>query len=320
MNERFKAQGLQAPDGLGLRAGKWDVPEGITPRGVCVLLEGFTEFLEKYDEVADDLNRRGFVVVSVDWRGQGASERGARDIRTGHVDDFGEYELDLSVLLQKLAAPLDLPVIALAHSMGAHILLRNLHENKRGFLCAALVAPMLDIVLEKHPRWQVNFFCLILNLRGASKRPLPTTAERDPLTLPFEENQVTSDPARYGLAQARLREQPFLRTSGPSFGWLGAALRSMRHVDRKSFADEIATPLIIFGAGKDRVVKTEAIREYVDWLPNAEYVELEDSEHEILMEKDSVRERFWNAFDGFVEKQLAGNRSGFFAARGAKQS
>jgi len=319
MNERFKAQGLQAPDGLGLRAGKWDVPEGTVPRGVCLLLEGFTEFLEKYDEVADELNRRGFVVVSVDWRSQGASERGARDIRTGHVGDFGEYELDLAVLFQKLATPLDLPVIALAHSMGAQILLRNLHDNKRRFLCAALVAPMLDIVLERHPRWLVNFLCLILNLRGASKRPLPVTIERDPLTLPFEENQVTSDPVRYEFAQAKLRKQPFLRTNGPSFGWLGAAFRSMRFVGRESFADEITTPLIIFGAGKDRVVKTEATREFVDWLPNAEYVELEDSEHEILMEKDSVRERFWNAFDGFVEKQLTGNRSGFFAARGLEQ-
>ena len=320
MNERFKAQGLQAPDGLGLRAGKWDVPEGIPVRGVCVLLEGFTEFLEKYDEVAEELNKRGFVVVSIDWRSQGASERGARDIRVVHVGDFAEYDLDLAVLFQKLAAPLDLPVIALAHSMGAQILLRNIHENKRRFLCAALVAPMLDIDLEKHPRWLVNFLCLILNLRRPSKRSLPKTDERDPITLPFEENRVTSDPARYEIARACLKKQPFLRTNGPSFGWLGAALRSMRHVARKSFADEITTPLIIFGAGKDRVVKTEATREFVEWLPRAKYVELKESEHEILMENDSVRARFWSAFDAFVETQLEENQSGFFAERGAKQS
>ncbi len=320
MSERFKAQGLQAPDGLGLRAGKWDVPEGTTPRAVCVLLQGFTEFLEKYDEVADELNSRGFVVVSVDWRSQGASERGARDIRIGHVGNFAEYELDLAVLFQKLAAPLDLPVIALAHSMGAHVLIRDLHENKRRFLCAALIAPMLDIDLEQRPRWLVNLLCLILNLRGGSKRPLPKTDERDPLTLSFEENRVTSDPKRYEYAQAKLKEQAFLRTNGPSFGWLGAALNSMRHVYRKGFADEITTPLIVFGAGKDRVVKTETIREFAMWLPHAEYVELKDSEHEILMEKNSIRERFWRAFDNFVEKQLSGNQSGFFAARGAKQS
>ncbi len=319
MNERFRAQGLQAPDGLGLRAAKWDLPEGTEPRAVCVLLQGFTEFLEKYDEVAKELNNRGFVVVSVDWRGQGASERGARDINIGHVGDFAEYELDLAVLFQKLAAPLNLPVFALAHSMGAHVLLRELHANKRRFLCAALVAPMVDIVVERHPPWLLNVLCRILNLRGASKRPLPMTVERDAQTLPFEENRVTSDPERYRLAQLKLKKQPFLRTNGPSFGWLGAALRSISEVNRKRFADEITTPLIVFGAGKDRIVRTEAVRDYVSWLPNAEYVELEDSEHEILMERDSIRERFWSAFDGFVEKQLAGKQSGFFAARGAKQ-
>jgi lysophospholipase len=320
MNERFKAQGLQAPDGLGLRAGKWDVPEGTKARAVCVLLQGFTEFLEKYDEVAEELNRRGFIVVSVDWRGQGASERGARDVYIGHVSDFAEYELDLAVLFQKLAAPLNLPVIALAHSMGAHVLLRELHANKRRFLCAALVAPMIDIVVEKHPQWLINLLCSILNLRGASKRPLPMTIERDAQSLPFEENRVTSDPERYRSAQSKLKRQPFLRTNGPSFGWLGAALRSIGLVNRKKFADEITTPLIVFGAGKDRVVKTDAIRAYVSWLPNAEYVELEVSEHEILMEKNSIRRRFWTAFDSFVEKQLSGKQSGFFAARGAKQS
>lgn len=319
MDERFKAQGLQAPDGLGLRAGKWDVPEGTEPRAVCVLLQGFTEFLEKYDEVTEELNSRGFVVVSVDWRSQGASERGARDINIGHVGDFGEYDLDLAVLFQKLAAPLNLPVIALAHSMGAHILLRELHANPRRFLCAALVAPMIDIVVEKYPPWMMNILCLILNFRVASKRPLPMTVERDPLTMTFEENRVTSDPKRYESTRAKLKKQPFLRISGPSFGWLGAALYSMRHINRQSFADDIATPLIIFGAGKDRIVKTEAIRSYVNWLPNVEYVEIEDSEHEILMEKDSIRKRFWNSFDRFVETQLAGKQSGFFATRGSKQ-
>ena len=320
MNERFKTLGLQEPDGLGLRAGKWDVAADVTPRGVCILLEGFTEFLEKYHEVAEDLNARGLIVVSLDWRSQGASDRGARDNRVGHVGDFADYELDLAVLFQKLAAPLNLPVIVLAHSMGANVLLRDLHENKRRYLCAVLVAPMLGIVVEKYPPWLVNILTTILNLRGASKRPVPGTAECDLLTLPFEENRVTSDRGRYKTMQDRLREQPFLRVNGPSFGWLGAALRSMRHVGRKSFAEEITTPLIVFGAGQDQIVKTEKTRDYVDWLTNAEYVELEDSEHEILMEKNAVRSRFWNAFDKFLEQQLSGNKSGFFAARGRDQS
>ena len=46
-----------------------DVPAA----GVCVLLNGQTEFIEKYFEVIDELRGRGFAVATMDWRGQGGS-------------------------------------------------------------------------------------------------------------------------------------------------------------------------------------------------------------------------------------------------------
>jgi lysophospholipase len=35
-------------------------------------------------------------------------------------------------------------------------------------------------------------------------------------------------------------------------------------------------------------------------MPHARYLDLPDSEHEILMENDSIRSRFWVAFDAFT--------------------
>ena len=61
-------------------------------------------------------------------------------------------------------------------------------------------------------------------------------------------------------------------------------------------------------AGDDRVVKTEAERAYAKRLPNASYVEIKGAEHEILMERDEVREQFWTMFDAFVNGQVASNR------------
>ena len=45
------------------------------PAGTCVLLNGQTEFIEKYFEVIDELRGRGFAVATMDWRGQGGSGR-----------------------------------------------------------------------------------------------------------------------------------------------------------------------------------------------------------------------------------------------------
>ncbi len=131
---------------------------------------------------------------------------------------------------------------------------------------------------------------------------------RDPITLPFEQNLITKDRGRYERTQAILRAKPFLRVFGPTFGWLGAALKSIRRITRRGYAEAIATPLLIVGAGADRVVITAPERDYAKRLPNARYVEIAGSEHEILMERDDIRAQFWKEFDAFVAVQFAATR------------
>ena len=65
----FRVLTVMTPDKRHLRAGIWELSEGTQKRAICVLLNGHTEFLEKYQEVADELRDRGFEVVSLDWRG-----------------------------------------------------------------------------------------------------------------------------------------------------------------------------------------------------------------------------------------------------------
>ena len=305
----FRALTLMTPDKRHLRGGIWEVPQG-TKRAICVLLNGHTEFLEKYEEVAGELRARHFEVVSLDWRGQGASERDVYGNRAGHIGTFDEYDSDLAALMLQAVEPIQrslptpLPVIALAHSMGAHVLLRYLHDHPRRIRCAVLVAPMLDVHTGKYSPQQVSFVTTVFNLRKPSTRFVFGVEERDPLDLTFEENAVTSDRARFERTQTLIKAQPFLRIFGPTFGWLGAALRSMRRMRRKTYAEEITTPLLVFGAGRDRIVHIQAIRDFVQNLPKARYVEIEEAQHEILMENDSIRARFWAEFDGFIEQQL----------------
>jgi lysophospholipase len=37
-------------------------------------------------------------------------------------------------------------------------------------------------------------------------------------------------------------------------------------------------------------------------MPHGSSIVIEDAEHEILMENDSIRARFWKAFDEFVRE------------------
>ena len=71
-------------------------------------------------------------------------------------------------------------------------------------------------------------------------------------------------------------------------------------VTARGYAEAITTPTLVFGAGRDRIVDTEATRAFAARLPNGRYEEIAEAEHEILMENDAIRARFWDAFDTFV--------------------
>src|SRR5258706_30539 len=172
----MRVQTVKARERRLLGGGGGDLPAGTAPRAICVLLNGHTEFLEKYGEVAQELNARGFSVGSMDWRGQGASERKVYGNRAGHVGSFEEYDSDLASLLLQMVEPMQralperVPVIALAHSMGAHILFRFLHDHPRRFACAVALAPMLEIDPGKRSPGQIRALTLLLNLSRPSTR------------------------------------------------------------------------------------------------------------------------------------------------------
>lgn len=272
--------------------------------GACVLLNGATEFIEKYMEVIGELLARGYRVATLDWRGQGGSFRPLRDPLKAHIGDFHQYDSDLQVFMDKVVHNLtDRPPIALAHSMGAHILLRALHDHPKQFSAAVLLAPMLRINTRGYSPRVARLLTLAHNFVGRETQWVRDVM-RDPLQATFERQLCTSDAQRFQRTQAMLREHPNLRVAGPTWGWLEAAYRSMETVNAPGYAEAITTPVLAIGAGRDRIVDISAIREFTDRLPNGRYEEIADAEHEILMESDAIRARFWEMFDVFALQHL----------------
>jgi len=308
----FPPRFITARDGTRLRTGVFDAgpvmlrsgagtAEPRSTCGVCVLLHGQTEFIEKYIEVIGELCARGFTVASFDWRGQGGSQRLLADPLKAHIADFARYDDDLTSFLEQVVKPISQgPPFVLAHSMGAHILLRTLHDRPGAFRAAALTAPMLGISTRGYPAPVVRAVTAFYNLFGKADAFAWGMAERDPLLVDFDGQLVTTDRTRYARTQALVEKNPSIRLAGPTWGWLKAATRSMARMTAPGYAEAIETPVLICGAGHDRIVRVEAERDFARRLPHGTYLELEDSEHEILMESDPIRARFWNAFDEFA--------------------
>ena len=89
---------LKLPDGAVIRHACWEPPQ--PPRATLLMLNGRSEFIEKYDELARDWTARGYRVFSLDWRGQGRSTRPLPPPRheRHYLTDFGVLEEDLQCI------------------------------------------------------------------------------------------------------------------------------------------------------------------------------------------------------------------------------
>src|SRR5437764_1482767 len=135
---------IKTPDGAEIRFARWAPP--ANRKGTVCIFQGRSEYIEKYFETVRDLRERGFAVATLDWRGQGMSERALGNPRKGHVRNFAQYQIDLESFINEIVLPdCPPPLFALGQSMGATILLRAAHAGHRWFDRTVLLAPMIAL-------------------------------------------------------------------------------------------------------------------------------------------------------------------------------
>jgi lysophospholipase len=274
-------------DGIRLRLGWW-APEDA--RGTVLLFPGRTEYLEKYGRIAGDLTAAGYAVVSIDWRGQGLSDRLDDDRHLGHVTDFLEYQKDVDALIELVQdAALPSPRFLLAHSMGGCIGLRAL-VGGLDVARAVFTAPMWGIKLPALARPLPHIVPPIARLIKKERQYAPGTRPVNYITeTGFAENMLTTDRATYDWLGRHAAAAPEFALGGPSVQWVGAATRETR---RLFAAERPAHPVLTFLGSDEMIVSSEAIRRFHANWPSARLVEIAGARHEIMMEAPELRQRF----------------------------
>jgi lysophospholipase len=289
---------IKTSDGVTVRFARWHPPPGR--KGTVCLFQGRAEFIEKYFETVRELRMRGFAVATIDWRGQGGSERRLSDPRKGHVGDFSEYERDLDAFMNQVVLPdCPPPLFALAHSTGASVLLRVVRQGTRWFDRIVLSAPLLKLAgVGGAPMSRMVIKAMRLVGLGSAYVPGGSGAVLG--SGPYLGNQATSDPVRYARTKAVLEAAPELGIGSPTVSWLDAAYRTMSEIAEPSFAGKIRQPLMLIAAGRDEVVSTAAIEDIAVRLRAGSHLIVAGARHEMMMEQDRYRGQFWAAFDAFV--------------------
>lgn len=296
---------LSAADSTRLRCIIWNTGNAgpAQARGTVFLFGGRTEFAEKYFEIIRALMDRGYAVAALDWRGQGLSQRALADPRKGHVSDFAGFDDDIGTFMAEVAPHMPRPWIGLAHSMGGNALLRFMHDRPDVFAACVMSAPMLGLNLgSPFVARLLGAIARVGQALGLGAHYVPGGSPKASDETSFEDNILTHDPARYAAYQAQIRAEPALALGSPTYGWLNAALRSVRQLARPDYLAAIRTPVLILLAQKDRLVAADSLRHAAALLPKGEIVEVAGASHEIMIETDEIKAVFWRAFDDFIAR------------------
>lgn len=273
----------------GQGAIRYSFKQGQPGLGSIVIVPGRTEFIEKYIEICWDLRNLDHTICLYDHLGQGKSDRQLEDPDKGHITDFKIYVSDLIKIIESIVLPAQKgPVYLLGHSMGATI--SALASQRRAEMISGLilVSPMFQINTGNLlPPFLVELLCNFVCFAGGRSGYVwgggPYKQDAD-----FENNLLTTDFNRYQLNNQLVRQNPEVALGSPTFGWLQQACRAMRQVRRQPFAG--ACPTIIFRSIDEHVVGLKEMENYCNEDRNCQLVTYKNCRHELLMERDEIRD------------------------------
>ena len=282
-------------DGIRLRVTIWPVEGGA---GTILLFSGRTEYAEKYGRVARDLTRSGFNIVTIDWRGQGKSDRIAEDPRLGHIGDFPDFQLDVATLVAAATDEhLPEPWFLIGHSMGGCIGLRALIEGLPVDK-AVFSAPMWGLHMPLVVRPLPHVLPQVMRAVGRGTDFAPgTRPENYVLYAGFEDNMLTTDLDTYQYMARQSDADADFALGGPSVDWVGHATQENKYL---AGCPRPTKPVLTFLGGDEQIVSISAIKSmHADW-PSAELRMIEGARHELMMEAPVYRDAFMSEAIAFL--------------------
>lgn len=275
----------RAGDGWTLRAFDWPAEHA---RGRLLFLGGRGDFAEKYLEAMAHWRARGWSVTGFDWRGQGGSGRILVDPLVNHLDAFDPLLDDLHAFVAEHR-----PDVAVAHSMGGHLLLRLFAERRVALRAVALSSPMLGLRAGPFGTRTIGALAGAAVFAGRGERHV---WQGDPGNVG---GRMTSCADRQADKLWWKANTPAIASGGPSWGWTRAACRSIARLDAAALR-RIDTPALLLVSARDPIVSARAIARAARLMPAAELALLPGRGHELLREGDAIRHRVLSRIDALL--------------------
>lgn len=289
---------LPMNDGIKIRICHW-LDKSKNQKGTILLQQGHNEFIEKYYETIQEFLDRNYSVIAFDWRGQGMSDHQLEDIHKAFIKDYSRHDEDIKYILEEIIEPnFPKPIIGIGHSMGGCLMLSAFHNHPEKFSKGILSAPMLGFKNEKFLKAASS----LMNFLKKDTDYLIGSKPNMGIEIPFEENDLTTDPIRYERIIKLVREHPDIRLWGITNAFAKAVNKRFKLIRKKGWAESINLNILIFNNKNDRVVDSNKINHMKKRLKKSRIINFSETEHEIFMEQSHHRKVMWEAIDNFLNE------------------
>jgi lysophospholipase len=282
--------------GWKLRTGHWLT---TTDQKCAVILPGRGDFLEKYTGLAAMLSMRGYAVYSLDWPGQGGSERLAQHPQAGHIDSYEDYVVVFEEFLEMYSL-MSQPAVWISYSMGSLIALLTLAARRYSVDRLVLLSPMFgfpDNLPEPLVHTLAAATCWLGLARHFAIGEQPTNVS----SWRFSRSQVSSDATSFEVFKTFLSHHPEYVFGGSTWGWVKASLEAFYAVRRLELA-QLHLPILHIAAQDEQTVSRKWAAYITGKLPNITSYTL-PSKHDLLLGGTAVTDRLFHYIDTFITKE-----------------
>lgn len=288
---------IEGQDGLRLYTWFRQHPQA---KAQILISHGYSESSLKYRELAFTFFQHGYSVFFWDHRGHGWSDRVGSEKHSVDVVRFTDYSDDLRRFTDVMPLDPTIPTFIFAHSMGSAIALDFMQKHPERIQAAVLSSPMFI------PRLQGFPVSLVMGLA----KTLAFFHAPDKCSLGSERTAAEFWSFRLAGTRSRARFEFFkaetlaadLRLAGPTNRWVMTAIEtaaSLLHPDRVA---RLHMPIFVATAGRDRLVRADAIQKFCSQAAHCESHIYPESFHEIWNERDAIRNPYLDDVLAFYQR------------------
>lgn len=274
-------------------------------KGNIVISHGYSEYIEKYDELIYTYINQGYSVFIMEHRGHGRSGNlGLVDKSQVTVNKFEDYVSDFKMFMDKVVMPNSKgkKVFLFAHSMGGAIATKFLEENTIYFDAAILSSPMFKINVGSIPYFMAKIISNVATFCGFGYKYV--LGQGKYISIYDMELAGTSSKARYDYNYYRMDSNKIVQRGGVSFTWLKESVKATKSILQEKNIKKISIPILIFQATNDTYVKLEGHSEFIKYARDCKLEVIQGARHDIYTETDKILFPYLKKVLSFYEKNL----------------